>query len=812
MANNTDTLNAELLLQELQGGKDDVQRLKELFSLCLARWRWFAASVLLCLGIAGLYILRTPPVYTRSAYLLIKEDSKGRSIGSDISAAFADLGLAQANTNVNNELLALQVPSVIMETVKRLSLDVNYQTSGVFHGNTLYGTELPVKVGFLELADNEFAGFTLRLLPEGKVELDGFESTERDVENRAVAGTAGDTLSTPLGRLVLMPGSASASPEEYPLIRVSRTSLYGCIDACKKRLAVELSSDDATVIELSYKDVSVARAEDVLNTLIAVYNEEWMRDKNRITVSTSMFITDRLGALERELGDVDTDISSYKSTNLLPDAEEVSELYLEQSKEAKDQLLALGMQLSIARYIRDYLTGGKNRNQLLPANSGLESAGIEDQIAEYNALQLRRNNLVTNSSEQNPLIVDLDYSLATMRGVIITSIDNLMVSLETRRSELERSERRTTERIAANPDQAKYLQTVGRQQKVKEALYLFLLQKREENELSQVFTPYNIRMLTSPTGNFEPVAPRKILILLVAFCLGMFIPFMFIYLYESMNTTVRGRRDLSKLSVPFMGEIPLHVEGKRRKGLWAKVMRLSGKQRAEQEQIVVKEGKRDVVNEAFRVLRTNLEFMSGGGTEIILLTSYNPGSGKTFLTMNMAACLAIKGKKVLMIDGDLRHASLSAYVGSPDSGLSGYLAGRVASWREILYKVDERHKALDIVPVGTIPPNPTELLFGERLKTLLSEIRAHYDYIFIDCPPVDIVADTQILEKLANRTFFVVRAGLLERSMLNELEELYRQEKLKNMAIVLNGTENETGRYGYRYGYKYGYQYAYGNA
>ena len=812
MDDKNNTLDADKLsLRQLQGSSENSLTVKDIFYLCLVKWRWFAISVLLVMSSAVFYILCTSPVYTRSALVMVKEDSKGRSIGSDITSLFADLGLTQVNANVNNELLAMQTPAAILETIKRLHLDIECKASGLFHKETLYGPQLPVGVALPELADNESAAFTLRLLPKGRIELDDFESSVREFDSETVKGALNDTIVTPLGRITVTPAPPYSAQEEYPLIHVSRTNLYDCADDCRKRLKAELSSEDATVIELSYEDVSIARAEDMLNTLISVYNEEWIRDKNQITVSTSMFITDRLGALERELGDVDTDISSYKSTNLLPDAEKVSDLYLEQSQEARNQILLLGTQISMARYIRDYLTGGKNRNQLLPANSGLESPSIEAQISEYNALQLRRNNLVANSSEQNPLIVDLDHSLAAMRDAIVTSIDNLVVSLDTRRRELERSERSTTERIAANPDQAKYLQTVGRQQKVKEALYLFLLQKREENELSQAFTAYNIRILTPPMGNLKPVAPRKKLILLAALCLGLFLPLALLYLRESLNTTVRSRKDLGKLSVPFLGEIPLHTGSVERKGWFAKVLRRSGSPQPEQTRIIVGAGMRNVVNEAFRVLRTNLEFMAGNGTEVFLLTSFNPGSGKTFLTMNIAASLAIKGKKVLVIDGDLRHASLSAYTGTPDTGLSDYLAGRVASWQEIVRKADEKYRTLDIVPVGTIPPNPTELLFSERLERLIAEIRPRYDYIFIDCPPVDIVADTQILEKVADRTFFVVRAGLLERSMLSEVESLYTQKKLKNMTVILNGTESESGRYGYRYGYKYGYRYGYGN-
>lgn len=811
MADKTN-INMGLLLQELQGGKpDDALRAKEFFYLCLAKWRWFVVSVLSCVCVAVFYILCTPPLYTRSAFLLVKEDTKGKAIGSDVASMFADLGLTQASVNVNNELIAMRMPSVVKEMVKRLGLDTDYRVNGFLHKETLYGKELPVKAVLPGLEEAESVSFTIQLLPGGKVELDDFKSSERDLESEIVTGTLNDTLQTPLGKIVLAPTPFYSATEEYPLIYVSRTDLYNCVDGCIENLEAELSSEDATVIKLSYKDISIPRAEDVLNTVIAVYNEEWMKDKNQVTVSTSQFISERLEMLEHELGKVDSDISTYKSENLLPDAEKASMLFMEQAQENNNRLIAISTQASIAKYIRDHLTGGKKRNQLIPANLGLESTDIERLITEYNTIQLKRNNLITNSSDQNPLIADLDQSLAAMRGSIVSSIDNLVLSLNTQRDELLQNERRTTVKIAVNPDQTKYLQTVGRQQKVKEALYLFLLQKREENELSQAFTAYNTRILTPPVGNFKPIAPRKKLILLAAFCFGLFIPLVVIYMRESMNTTVRGRKDLEKLSVPFIGEIPLYMGRREHKDWIVKALRLFGKQRPEQKQIVVKEGKRDVVNEAFRVLRTNLEFMAGNGTEVFLLTSFNPGSGKTFLTMNIAASLAIKGKKVLVIDSDLRHASLSAYAGTPDTGLSDYLAGRVASWQEIVCKIDEKYQTLDIVPVGTIPPTPTELLFSERLERFIAEIRSHYDYVFIDCPPVDIVADTQILEKVADRTFFVVRAGLLERNMLSEVESLYTQKKLKNMAVILNGTENESGLYGYRYGYKYGYRYGYGN-
>lgn len=335
---------------------------------------------------------------------------------------------------------------------------------------------------------------------------------------------------------------------------------------------------------------------------------------------------------------MDEDISSYKSEHLLPDVQAASSMYMAQSSAANAQILSLNNQLYMTRYIRNYLANDANRTQLLPANSGIESANIESQIAEYNKQLLQRNSLVANSSTENPLVVDMDQALASMRGAIIRSIDNQIVTLNSQIKSLRQTEQQTTSRIAANPTQAKYLLSVERQQKVKEALYLFLLQKREENELSQAFTAYNTRIVTPPHGSMLPTSPVHKNIFMVAFALGLLIPIVIIFMRENMNTRVRGRKDLENLTIPFIGEIPLFT--RKKKGIL-------GKKPQEVKAVIVKEGNRDIINEAFRVLRTNLEFMTGKDktSNVIIMTSFNPGSGKSFLTMNIAVSLAIKGKK-----------------------------------------------------------------------------------------------------------------------------------------------------------------------
>ena len=785
--------------QNKPAGNDDFLRIQDLFILCLAKWYWFVISLAILLGAATIYLLKTPPVYTRSASLLIKEDGKSGS-GNEAAGVLGDIDIFRTSTNINNEMLSMQSPAVMYEVVRRLHLDVNYTTDGRFYDPVIYGSDNPYEVSFFDLGDAESASFTLRPDKDGQVKLTDFTRNGEEADGDAVTAL-NDTVQTPVGRLLVnaRPGSTAAQQTVF----VSRISMQDATADYSSRLSVALNDEKSTVVNLTLQDVCTQRAEDVLNTLISVYNENWVKDKNQIAVSTSMFINERLGVIERELGNVDEDISSYKSENLLPDVQAAASMYMAESSETNAKIQTLNTQLSMTRYVRSYLTGASSRNQLLPANSGIENSGIEKQIAEYNTLQLRRNDLVANSSETNPLVVDMDHSLHALRDAIIRTLDNYVTTLNTQLRALQQSARQTTARIAANPSQGKYLLSVERQQKVKESLYLFLLQKREENELSQAFTAYNTRVIMPPSGSMAPTAPAKKNILLIAFVVGLIVPIAVIFLRESMNTRIRGRKDLEALTLPFVGEIPQAATKK--KGT-------SDKKSTENSPIVVHEGSRDIINEAFRVLRTNLEFMTDKEqhSNVIVVTSFNPGSGKSFLAVNIAVSLAIKQKKVLVIDGDMRHGSTSAYVGSPQTGLSNYLSGHVNNLKDIIV-TDARHANLQFLPVGTIPPNPTELLFSDRLKQLIDTVRSQYDYIFIDCPPIEMVADTQIIEQLADRTLFVVRTGLLERSMLPELQRIYDEKKYKNMALILNGTVGSGGHYGYRYGYRYGYHYGYGS-
>ena len=780
---------------------DDFIRIQDLWSMFVPKWYWFAISLFITLTIAVLYLLSTPPIYTRTAAILVKDNSKSSSSTSAMND-FSDLGIFKSNTNINNELLTLKSPTLMTEVVNRLGLNETFTIRKGLKDVDLYKVS-PVTITFCDKIEVPLS-FTIKFSSKEAFAISELEISGEDI-GETLSAQMGDSIQTSAGIMIVSPTQEFTDAFIGTSIRYVRGSVRAAVDTYSNALVAELGNEDATIINLSINDTSIRKAEDILNTLIEVYNENWIRDKNQIAVSTSQFISDRLGVIESELGHVDENISSYKSEHLLPDVQAASSLYMAQSAENNKELSTLNNQLSTAQYIRRELNT-KQLDQTLPANSGIVSANIETQISEYNNLVLDRNRLIANSSEKNPLVKNMASSLQSMQRTIIQSVDNLIVSLNTQIRSLRRQEEATTNRLASNPNQAKYLLSVERQQKVKEELYLYLLQKREENELSQAFTAYNTRLITAPRGSMFPTAPRKMNILLVAFAVGLLVPAVGIFMKENMNTKVRGRKDLENLSIPFIGEIPQYSGTKKK---W---WEFKHRKRQDMKTIVVNEGNRNIINEAFRVLRSNIDFMASkdSNQHVFVLTSFNPSSGKSFLAMNIAISFAIKKKKILVIDGDLRHRTVSSYVDAPNKGLSDYLNNQIENWKEIIVSY-KGYTNLHILPIGTIPPNPTELLEDSKLSMLIEALRPEYDYIFIDCPPVDIVADAQIIEKWADRTIFVVRSGLLDRSMLSELENMYTGKRFKNLSMILNGTESTGGRYGYRYGYHYGYASYYGS-
>ena len=788
--------------------------LSEILFICLSKWHWFVIALTITLSYAVYKNITTPPVYTRHTEVLIKSKDKSNTLSEQMEN-FASMGTGNSSTNAYNEIYTFRATETITETVRRLGLNIDYTTEGTFFPITLYGDNLPVKANLCNFDSEKQASFNIDINPDKSFKLYNFSGCNANTPTEVSGNFGSDTItlvSTPLGDIILEYNTLCRFDKKIS-ITARHIGLQSAAARYGGRLSFNLLDENSDIITISISDQSIERADDILETLIQVYNENWVADKNKEATGTKEFIEGRLEYISNELDSIDNNISSFKSDNLLPDINSQSDINISKERDIARRKSGVQNELDQAEFFLRNIKNRVGENTLLPINSGISNSNINAQISSYNSTMINRNNLASKSSEDNPSVKDLDLTLSSMRAAIISSVETHIRGLKSQIAVLNREERNIQSEIARSPEQSTFLSSAEREQGIKEKIFLFLLQKQEENQLSQAFSAYKTRIITTPTGSLEPTAPQKGRTLLYAFAIGLLIPAVLLIIKEVTNSKVRGRKDLEHTNIPIAGEIPLFYTSRKEKKEISKKSNFKNR-KGERLIVVVKPDNRNIINEAFRVLRTNIEFMTRNtNPKVCIYTSFNPGSGKTFCVLNTAISLAIKNNKILLIDGDLRRASLSEHIGSPDTGLSNYLAKEKNNINDIITP-DSNYSNLHIIPVGTIPPNPTELLESERFTALIEEAKKFYDYILIDCPPVDIVADTHIIEKQATNTFFLVRAGLLERSMLNDIENIYDTGKLKNMSIILNGVDTKGSKYGYRYGYRYGYHYGnytYGN-
>lgn len=792
----------EMMMNTRQQQKHSQQRKAEneinvidLLRIVYANWHWFALSVFLCLVLGFYYIKSTPQTYSRTASVLIKDEMRGARLPTE-AAAFEEVNMLNSMSSVDNEVLIFKSKRLMIEVARRLKLDMSYKQTGRFRDWELY-TRSPIQVTFPEATEQMSLALNVTPVSEGEVLLSNFPELPDSVKTvKQMTVALNDTVETPVGRLVVTP-SLYYSENYYGIpVKVAKRNLEAVALACNGALQTTLASKTATIINLTLNDVSPQRAEDIINTLIDVYNEDAVNDKNQIAINTANFINERLIIIEKELGGVDSEIADYKRENQLTDITSESRMYLQTTSTYQQEGLSLENQQTLSRYIRDYLTDPAKAADLIPANTGLSDANIEGQIRDYNELLLKRDKLIGNSSDRNPVVQDMNNSLAAMRQTIIRTVDNLIAGLNMKIKNVRAQEARTSSRIAAVPTQQKYVLSVERQQKIKEALYLYLLNKREENALSKSITESNARIVDPAMGSNIPIAPKAKMILLASLIIGLVIPVGVLWTMTILDTTVRTRKDIEdNLSLPFLGEIPFKEKDKKEP----------------QQTIVVGENDRDAVSEAFRIVRTNMDFMSLYGEEqqVLMTTSLNPDAGKTFVSSNLAVMLAMTGKKVILVDLDIRKGTLSRRMQRKSEGVTNYLSGTVKEVRSIIHP-SEFHSNLDIVYNGPVPPNPAELLLGSRLDKLVEELKGMYDYVILDNVPSNMVADAVIVNRVADLTLYVVRAGMMDLRQLAEVEKLYMDKKFRNMAVVLNGVKYSRSGYGYygHYGY---YGYGYGN-
>lgn len=795
----------------------------DIIGLCLSNWYWFVICLCISCACAVIYLRMTPPVFTRNTSIVIKEDASSKAV-DDVFVRMQGRGVRQGNASLKNEIIAFQKPALMRKVVERLNLDFEYEIRGRLRNTVLYGSSLPIRVSVDGIGNNTNVEFVVTINDENRATL---KFTDQNGKTTKLQARFGKKFKSPLGTTTIEKTHSFGARASDP-ITVTRTGYDAVTGQILNRMAISNTDAESTVIDISLSDVNIERADDILNTLIAIYNETWVTNRNQVIVATNNFINKRLEAIKEELGEVENEMTQYKMANHTIDFENEGMKYQSRSLEYDNQNLEISKELSLVMYFRGVVKKATDPTVTLPLPAGVHNNSLAEQVGQYNALVLNRSNLISSSTKENPLVGDVDKQMAVLHNGILTTIENHISTLNSQLGVLNISTSRNNADIDAAPLKQKNYIDIERRRKIKDQLYTFLLQTREQNELNQAFAAYNTRVLQPSTGSKYQSFPDVKRIWTIAIALGLAIPFLFFILREWANSKVRGRRDIEHLTIPFVGELP-NVEfpdeekvsrlKKLMSDIFGKKKKSKHRHRGKKDEkdnyvgrVVVEQGNRNVVNEAYRVLRTNLEFMLGNNPDmkVIMTTSANPHSGKTFITYNLAKCMSLKGKKVCAIDLDLRRRSLSKYVEKPELGVSDYINGAVSDWHDLVVQAPDAEN-LYVLPVGTLPPNPAEIISYDRFGEMIAEIRKEYDYVFFDCPPVEIVADTSILSKHCDVTLFVIRVGIMEIEFLDSIEDYYRNHKFNNMGLILNGTLTANSRYGYRrYGYRYGYGYGYG--
>lgn len=761
--------------------------LADVFLYLASKWKWFLLSVAVLGGLSWYHWAKSPLVYYRSATVIIKDpSSKTSTAGLDRFDNFIN------KVNVANEILQFRSKRLMREVVTRLHADVSYTVQDGLRRTELY-TSSPVAVRFPDANPEQPLGLTVTAKDKGHVQLNGFQGFGPSAEGRSLTVRLGDTVSVSPGlRVVVTATNDYGTGWQGRPVEVRKSPLDAVADRYRNSIGIQQEEEESSILTLSVKDNSAARAEDVLNMLITVYNEEAIKDKNQVAVNTADFINERLIIISRELGGVETELEDFKRTNLVVDLGATTGYTMGDAQKYGTEALELETQLRLAGYIKEYLTDPSKETGLIPSNTGISDMNIENQISLYNAAKLKRDRLLGESSENNPVVLELNNSLRSMKQSIIRAVDNLIVSLDVKRQDATARERRAQGRVLSIPRKEREMLSIERQQKIKESLYLYLLNKREENALSQAMADNNARVIDSADGPSSPVAPDRNRMLVLGVLSGLFLPGVVFLCILFMDTRVRSRKEIEgALSVPFLGTIPYD---RKRKSSDLTQTEADGD---------------SAVSEAFRLLRTNMAFMSrkGAPQQVVTFTSFNEGAGKTFVARNLALSLTYAKKRVVLLDLDIRKGTLSRHFGAGHVGVTNYLADPSLTVDDVIQHLDP----FDIVPAGAVAPNPAELLMDDRLDGLVSVLRERYDYVIADNVPVGLIADASIANRIADLTLFVVRAGRLDRRQLPDIERLYADHKLRNMAVVLNGVDHHGNGYGYGYGrYGYGYGYGYG--
>ncbi|QQX76034.1 polysaccharide biosynthesis tyrosine autokinase [Aequorivita iocasae] len=778
-------------MEENQKMQDsDELSLRELIEQYTQFWYLFVIGVLIALVIAFLYLRYTPQLYQSKATIIIKDEKTQSPLEMAAFSQFGSFLSRFKNNQIDNELAIFNSKRLISETVKELQLNIKYEVVGNIKTSELYGYK-PFEVkfqSFNEDLDTNVPVLYFKILSSNEfhLEIEGIETA--DTYN------FGEQIRLPFGEITALPNLEDAEKFEgyvNKTILVSYHSVEKVALGFQDRVNILNTDGKSNVVELSIQTQNKEKGEDFLDELVRQYNKDAVQDRNEIAKKTSAFIESRLQIITKELDSVESNKEDFKSSNRLTDIQAEAQITLENASEFNKRQLDVSTQMELSNTMIDYIKNS-NPDELLPANIGISNESVGTAVNNYNELILYRNKLLQSSTSKNPVVKSVNEQIAQMRANILGSLENSRNGLRIAMKDLNMQENIISSKISQVPAKEKIFRGIERQQTIKEQLYLFLLQQREEASIALAATADRAKIVDSAYGPQEPVSPKKSIIYLGAFLAGLLVPFGGIYSFFLLSTKVKNRKDVEKhlKSIPIIGEIPKIQKG---------------------ESELIKFNDRSIMAEAYRILRTNLQYLFINKLEenekgkTLIVTSTIKGEGKTFVAFNLALTLSLTGKKVVLVGADIRNPQLQRYLPEhlkSKKGLTEYIVYDDLELADVVAQSDYNEN-LSIVLSGAIPPNPAELLLQKRTKTFVEALKKEYDYIIMDTAPSMLVTDTVLINKLADITLYVVRAGYTDKRLLDFPQDAIEDGRLANVAIVLNNVSLNNFGYGNKYGYAY---------
>lgn len=780
-----------------------------IYTALILNWKWFVLSLIICMGAAHIYLRYATPIYQSAAKLLIKDDEgSGSSFkGSNSIMSATNLGIISNSNGIDNEMEILKSRTLAQQTVYDLKLYVNYRHEGKLKDHVLYGDQ-EVNIDMdLEHLKKLNAPMNLKITREGRnyhvtgsyyvpIDNNSFKPEAVNIDKTfsalpAIIGTrVGVVRFTQNGNYMLRDGESLKATMIAPEIAAGK--YVG-------NLNVTESSKTTTIVDLVLNDEIPQRAIDYLKQLAIVYNRQANEDKNEIAVRTEQFINQRLEKINAELGSTEGQLENYKKRNNMVELKTNATQAVANADQYAQKLSEANTQVALLDELTKYMNEPSNRHQPIPSNVGLSDASATSLINEYNKIALQRNQLLHSASENSPTVTPLTAQLDDLNSSIKRAMTQARAGLKIQRNSIAAQAGKYEGQINNTPEQERMLTQIGRQQEVKSGLYLMLLQKREENSISLAATADKGKLIDTPVFAGK-VTPKNSIIMLIALILGLAIPAGILFLLEFFRYKIEGHNDVEKLTnLPIIADVAIASERAKTKA-----------------DIVVHENKNNLMEEIFRSLRTNLQFLLKQHDKVIMFTSNTSGEGKTFIASNVAISFALLGKKVILVGLDVRKPRLAELFEIDDHhhGITNLLVKDEVNWSDVKEQIIPSgiNDKLDILMAGPVPPNPGELVTRESLDQTMEQLKEHYDYILIDTAPVGLVTDTLALGRISNATVYVCRADFTQKASFGLINSLSMEKKLPNMSIVLNGVDLSKKKYGYYYGYgKYGKYGKYGN-